>query len=213
MLDLSGHKPLACGHLREVYQHPRQADTLIKLMRADIVAKRWNGAMRWYKRLPRTRHYSGFVRELKESIAFQARFPNAVPPIAKALGLVETSLGLGLLVEKVSAFDRLAPTLRAYLEEHGFTPKIEAEVEAFFEGLLRCDVIVGDIHSRNIVYGHDSHGGPRLVMIDGYGEKNIIPRCSMSKRMNRWNTLRHRKRLLAQLRQYPSDGNLDKAEI
>ncbi len=207
MLNLKNLTPLACGHLRYVYQHPECAQRLIKIMRADVIDARWGGTWRWYKRLPRALHYTGFVRELKEYIAIQARFADAHPPIAATLGVVETDLGLGLVVEKIrSADSTLAPTLGALVKAHGFTPSIEAEFENFIAQLLQYNVIVGDIHPRNIVYGNDSRGGPRLVLIDGFGEKNIIPRCSMSRSINQWNTQRHRRRLLQTLRQFAVTG-------
>jgi len=64
--------------------------------------------------------------------------------------------------------------------------------------LVDAIVIVGDMHAWNIVYGSDSRGGPRLILIDGFGEKNIIPMASMSRRFNARNTARLYRRMRAQ---------------
>ena len=116
------------------------------------------------------------------------------------IGIVETDLGLGLISEKVVGTDgALAPTLAAIYEPAGFTADLDAALEVFLDGLLKANVIAGDMHAWNIVYGSDSRGGPRLVMIDGFGEKHTIPLSSMSRAINRYRTLRLYRRMLAQL--------------
>ena len=93
----------------------------------------------------------------------------------------------------------LAPTLAAVYERRGFTPALEAALDTFLGGLLDCNVIVGDMHAWNIVLGSDSRGGPRLVMIDGFGEKHAIPLSSINRAINRYRTRRLYRRMLAQL--------------
>jgi len=200
VLLLSTAEPIAVGHLRSVYQHPVHANELVKVMRADALAKRWNAPGRWHKRLPRTRHFVQYLRELKEFIVARARAPEVDVPIARMIGVVDTDLGLGLVSEKVVGVDgALAPTLAALYSRRGFTPEIDGALAAFLAGLLDGNVIVGDMHAWNIVYGSDSRGGPRLVMIDGFGEKHAIPISSMSRAVNRYRTKRLYKRMLAQL--------------
>jgi hypothetical protein len=200
ILRLASGTPLAVGHLRSVFQHPLQSDQLIKVMRADAVASRWNAPGRWHKRLPRTRHYVGYLRELKEYIGARARAPDVDVPIARMIGVVDTDLGLGIVSEKVvDAEGDLAPTLAAVYEKRGFSPELDAALAAFLRGLLDGNVIVGDMHAWNIVYGSDSRGGPRLVMIDGFGEKHAIPISSMSRAINRYRTRRLHQRMLVQL--------------
>ena len=200
VLQLADRAPLAVGHLRYVFQHPQNRNELVKVMRADAVAARWNRKSRWAKRLPRTRHYIGYLRELKEYIAARARAAHGEPPIARMIGLIETDLGLGLVSEKVVGADGgLAPTLAAIYERKGFTPELNRELATFLDGLMDSNVIVGDMHAWNIVYGSDSRGGPRLVMIDGFGEKHAIPISSMSRAVNRYRTRRLYRRMLEQL--------------
>ncbi len=134
VLNIAAVEPLAVGHLRSVYQHPSQHDELIKVMRADAVASRWNGPGRWHKRLPRTRHLVGYLRELKEYIGARARAPDVDVPIARMIGVVDTDLGLGLVSEKVVDADgALAPTLAAVYAKRGFTPELEVALAAFLK--------------------------------------------------------------------------------
>ncbi len=199
-LALASATPLAVGHLRYVFQHPGRDDVLIKIMRADAGAARWNAPRRWLKRVLRARHYVGYLRELKEYIAAGARAPHVDAPIARMIGVIETDLGLGLVSEKVvGAEGALAPTLAAIYEQSGFTPDLNAALDVFLEGLLDANVIVRDMHAWNIVCGSDSRGGPRLVLIDGFGERHAIPLSSMSRTINRYRTRRLYRRMLAQL--------------
>lgn len=202
MLHLMTTPVLATGQLRQIFQDPRDPRLLIKVLRADAIERRWGARAPWYKRLPRALHYGGFIRELKEYIATRARTPGRDAPIARVIGVVDTDLGLGLVTEKVySAEGGLAPTLAAlYERERGFNAAIESELERFLDGLLACNVIVGDMHAWNIVLGSDSRGGERFVLIDGFGEKHVIPVASMSRRFNARNTRKLYRRMREQLR-------------
>jgi hypothetical protein len=197
MLRLSQTQPLAAGRFRLVFAHPDDPLLLVKVLRAEIVTAR---AGRWLKRRSRVRHYGLYLREIQESLALAARFPDASSPIARTLGTVVTDLGLGLVAELVrDAQGAPAPTLETLVRERGFTDELRALLDALLAELMRCDVIVGDMHPRNIVYGSDSGGGPRLVLIDGFGEKNALPLCSMSRAFNRHNTRRRIKVLMRKI--------------
>lgn len=200
ILELSHLKPLALGHQRAVHQHPHDPDLLVKTMRPESVATRWQGRRNWVRRLPRTQHYFSYVREMKEYVASRVQ-PGARPPIVRIVGLVDTDLGLGLVCEKVRGPDGgMAPTLlQSWLDHGGEPPWAAAALEALRDDLLRCNVIVGDLNAANLVYGSDSAGGPRLVMIDGFGEKHAIPLNSMSRRYNRHTIRRLYRRMLRDL--------------
>lgn len=201
MIELSTRTPVAIGQLRKIYQHPDAPELLIKVLRPEAIVARWGGARRWYKRIPRALHYTGYVRELKEYIAIQARAPESDPPIARMVGVVATDLGLGLVSEKVRDENGApGPTLaRLYEDNRGFPAWVEEALAVFLRDLQRCNVIVGDLHAWNLVYGSDSRGGPRLVLVDGFGEKNVLPRNSASRFLNQWNNRRLFRRMRKQL--------------
>ena len=214
MLTLAHLQPLAIGHQRAVYQHPERDDLLIKTMRPEAVARRWNARGRWVKRLRRSRHYVGFLRELKEYIAVFTHIPDGNPPIARIQGLLETDLGLGLVCEKVRGPDgKIASTLHALYRQHGGEPPwAAAALEEFERELLRYNVIVGDLNAANLVYGSDSRGGPRLVLVDGFGEKSAIPISSMSTVINRHFIHRRYRRMLRDLAQPVSTWSLPRTD-
>jgi hypothetical protein len=200
MLTLSHLPPVITGHQRAVYQHPHDAALIVKTMRPESVAHRWDAPGRWYKRLPRVRHYVSYLREIKEYIAAHT-CPDPDPPIARIVGLVETDVGLGLVCEKVRAPNgEMAPTLhQCWVENGGEPPWARPALEVFLESLLRHNVIVGDLNAANLVFGSDSRGGPRLLMVDGFGEKGAIPLSSMSRVFNRHFIRRRYRRMLRDL--------------
>jgi hypothetical protein len=208
-LVLSELTPLKTGNLRDVYQHPQQPALLVKIVRPDAIARRWDNAG-WFKRLPRARHYGGFVRELKEYIALRAQAPREVAPIAHMLGIVDTDLGLGLVSEKIVGADgAMAPSLHALCRANGGVAPAwtVAALDTLYAELLRFNVIVGDLHAGNIVHGSDSRGGaPRFFLVDGFGETNFVPLNSMSRWRNARHTLHQFRRLQRELVQLQGEG-------
>jgi PhoP regulatory network protein YrbL len=193
MLVLSHLQPLTIGNLRAVYQHPENPALLIKTLRPEAVARRWDAPDKWIKRLPRARQYTGFVRELKEYAAVRARYPNEVAPIARVAGIEDTDVGLGLVNEKVvDAQGDIAPSLHSAYRRSGGAPTwADSALEQLLSDLLRFNVIVGDLHASNVVYGSDSRSpSARLILIDGFGDKNLLPRNTMSRALNQLNTRR-----------------------
>jgi PhoP regulatory network protein YrbL len=198
MLTLAHQSPLALGNLRAIHQHPLHAQLLIKTLRPEAVARRYEAPGRWLKRLPRARQYTGFARELKEYMALVARAPIGIAPVARMVGIVETDLGLGLVSEKiVDANGAIAPSLHAiYRQNGGASAWTDAALDKLLEELLRFNVIVGDLHASNVVFGSDSRdAAPRLILVDGFGEKNVLPLKSVSRWFNQRNTQRVYRRL------------------
>lgn len=184
MFRLAEAEPIATGHVREVYQHPDDPDLLIKVIASGSIEERWNRAP-WYRRMARSGPYKDFVREFREYVSSIYTGGYDDVPIARVVGLDMTDIGLGQIVEKVRTPDgRLAPTLHDWVKAEGYTAHTQAELDGFHARLLSHNVIAADLHAWNVVYGEDSRGGPRLVMIDGFGEKNIIPHCSMNRAHN-----------------------------
>jgi hypothetical protein len=205
LLRLTGVEPLALGHLRAIYPHPGDPDLLIKLMRADAVAKRWGPGASWVKRVPRALHYTGFLREISEALMLAARHPEANVPVARPQGLVDTDLGLAIVVEAVRGEDgALGPTLDGLVRRDGAAAALRGQVDALFADLARCGVIVGDVHPGNIVFGQTARDrrlgqAPRLTLVDGYGEKFFVPLPSMSRFVNDWQRQRVYRRLLRKI--------------
>jgi len=185
--------------MRYVFPHPDRPDAVIKVIRPDMLEARWGGRRGWLKRRARARQYTVYLRELREYVALRAREPVAAP-FVRIFGLVETDLGLGQVVECVRGEDgALAPTLDVLVARHGLADWIREGVDGLFDELLRHRVVLSDMHIGNVVYGHSGDEPLRFVLIDGFGEKNVVPLCSMSERFNTRNTRRLYARLARQM--------------
>lgn len=205
MLQLRHSKPIASGQHRLVFQHPDASDRLVKVMRPEIVHLRGHDGP-WYRRLARTGPYRGFVREFNEYLASR-HASGGLSPLARVLGLEDTDMGPGLVVEKICTADgRLALDLDAWIRRDGLTEVVQVALDLLLAQLLEHNVIAADLHAWNLVCEEKPGEKPRLVMIDGFGEKNIIPLSSMSRRKNAARTRSKFRRMLERIQTNPSEA-------
>jgi hypothetical protein len=207
LLRLAGNEPLARGLMRHVYAHPHRDDVLVKVVRADAIEQRFRGARGWLRSRARARQYGVYLRELGEYVALRAREPVAAP-IVRVYGLVETDLGLGQVVERLHGEDGgLAPTLERLVLRHGDAAWIRDGVERLFDDVLAFGVILSDMHVGNIVHGIGADGVPRFTLVDGFGEKNVVPLCSMSRRYRMHVVRKLQRKLHGQLQRLLATGS------
>ena len=186
MILLKASEPVARGELHDVYQHPGDADLLIKVPRPNRAARRWRPKRRW--RLYRRRYgiYTGWLREIRECIAARARHAEPPASLQRLAGFAETDLGLALVVGKVTGRDgTLAPTLASVVRAGGFTGELRDRLAGLADEVIARDIVLGDLHERNILCGVDAAGSDRLVIIDGVGDKTLIPINTLFRGFNR----------------------------
>lgn len=192
-LDLASQPPLVVGGERLIFQHPADPHLLVKVMDSQERARRRaeHPIKHWHKRFRRS-PYQGYLTELAEYVASQT--PDAPPrdvPLARVLGLVQTTLGLGLLAEKITAPDGgLAPTLRETVRRDGLSADMRAALDVFFQALADAHVVINDLGPSNIVVGANADGRDGLWLIDGFGNKQAIPFFAMNKTWNRRRMMR-----------------------
>jgi len=188
-LDLTSAQPIAEGAERRVYLHPHQPALLIKIvkpLRRKGAGKR-PPLRHWHKRFQREGLYRSHLAELAEYAAARHHAGHDWNvPMARILGLIQTSEGLGLLVEKISGESgALAPTVQAIVDEHGLEPALAQALDALFDTLADHHIILNDVSARNIVLGRNADGRHGLYLIDGFGSKQAIPLYALSKALNR----------------------------
>jgi hypothetical protein len=190
VLKLAGTEPIAQGNKRLVFQHPHDPDLVVKVMRPEVVQARWGAGARWYKMNRRHGHYVNFVREIGEQIALRVRVHGPVPCVQRFEGLVDTDFGLGLIAVKLrDRAGNLAPTLASVVLKEGLTAELEDRLNAFLQQALACNLVIGKLHTLNLVYAWDPDvGEARLVMIDGIGEKTVVPFLNLAGWINRRHT-------------------------
>ena len=200
LLHLKHLKPVAIGRQRYVFVHPHDPGLIVKVVTEGYVARRSNKGgrpyKRWHKNCIRARHHQVFLREIKEHLALRAAESALSRYVQEIVGFVETDVGMGVMSRAVrDRSGNLAPTLRTLLEEGRFDETGRRHLDEFFEWLLRSVVVIGDLNAGNLVYGFDPENGDHFVVIDGIGDKNIIPLSSMSMRLNRMSKQRRIRRI------------------
>lgn len=177
------------GNRRLVFEHPDDPALLVKVMKPG--SYRDDGQplrLKYYKRRRREGVFAYFVREIAEYVAL--RISGAARgvelPICPVYGIVETSLALGLVVEKIT--DRggnLAPTLRDLIERRAFDAFKKRKLSEFLDTLVDNHVVVYELSADNIVFA-EADGG-RFICVDGMGSRTLIPIHTWSKTANAWN--------------------------
>ena len=143
LLELKGSRPLVSGAYRDVFQHPLEDHHLVKVIKPLFVERQARRARR-YDYLRGIGAYKGLLREVEKYLVLRSRGQHGLPFIQHFAGIVETDLGLGMVVRKVRGPDgRLAPTLAAIVRTRGLSAELVGRVRA-----LRDDVIA---HPSNLV--------------------------------------------------------------
>lgn len=188
VLSLKDRQPIAKGGLRLVYEHPDDPSLLVKVMRPEAVANRYGKGQPWYKRRRRFRQYVLFAREALEFLATWASHGRTLSIAQRVAGFVETDMGLGLVTDAVRGPDgALAPTLATLVDRRIFDSEAEEALEEFLSELLTCDLVIADLHERNLVYAAGENGKRRFVLIDGIGASTILPLKAFIPSLNRRN--------------------------
>jgi hypothetical protein len=192
MLLLKDAEVVAAGSTRNVYRHPDNPSLLIKVIRPAAIEARFGSGAPWYKfKRRRYRHLIAYLREIREQIAVHALGGEYPPFLQKIVGIVETDLGMGFVVEAVLGRDgNFAPTVAELIRRGQLDRSIRAKLDQFLDALVASPVIVADLNPSNVVLGFTPEQGEHFVLIDGIGFKNIIPLERMSTFANRWGKAR-----------------------
>lgn len=203
VLILKDSTPVARGGNRHVFFHPENKDLLIKVnspvAHKRFTRKRWLG--KFFQRRYLCYRYRFVMRETWEYIASYAFEDKRPAFIQQVVGFVDTDFGLGYVTKAERDGDgNLAPTLKRLAEEGRFDETVKKDLKTFLTWYLNHPVICGDFCEGNIVHAWDEQIGSYFVLIDGLGEKNVIPFNTLSKRFNRMTKLRKIRQMLNRLK-------------
>ena len=194
---------LGSGTQKLVYQHPEDATKVIKVMSPSRAGEDGGivnqGALR--------RHYAHgiyrqFRRELlqylqlcKNSYA-EKRF---VFPIETPHGFVATDQGLGLITEKIIGPSGEAEVLFDLCESGRFGAKHAQALAQFFDACCDLHIVFGEVNKAGILYTESRTGHPEFVLVDGIGEKLLIPLRRLSKTISSRYVRKVEQKILQQL--------------
>jgi len=202
-LDLSQARLLAQGGDRYVFQHPHEPALLVKVMdmEARAVYLEARPFKRWYKQFQRESAYRVYLNEITEYVTTSTSASGVWQvPLARIVGLAQTSLGLGLLAEKITdAAGNMAPTVSDLVKRGEFDTALAQRLDRFFEDLADAHIVIHDISASNIACGRNAEGREGLYLIDGFGVLPLIPTYAWSRRLNRKRIMRKYAELRARM--------------
>ncbi len=184
-IDLSESQPIANGTVRSVFDFPGQPDLLIKVFTRsqDRVSHRLGKRLVW--RLFPEAQYRSTLKELECELRVSLKLGADIEhsPLSRMLGVVQTTRGAGVVVERIAGLDGgLAPKLSEVCRGGLDATALEA-LNVFVGQMFDLHIVARDIKRSNIVYGTRG-AGQACFLIDGYGERNLIPLRSLSQRLN-----------------------------
>ncbi|QMT59830.1 YrbL family protein [Legionella sp. PC997] len=180
LIHLTDQEFLAKGRRCLVYRHPHDLNLLIKVTNPELHQR--NGyKTKLSQCIPlfyQFRFSKSYARELLENIYLRFKQNFLFPPFLQTVvGFTDTNYGFGLIVKAEKSIDgTCAKNLRTILHDGLFTEEMQKKLDAFCESLISCDISVHDLQPRNLVFAYDTfRGEEHFVLIDGIGEKTLIP--------------------------------------
>lgn len=175
------------------------SDRLIKVLRPDKYRHHSLSPSR-FRSL-----YRIYQQELSEYLWLRGVSLNAPPLVAPFYGLVDTNYGLGMEVARITTCDgKLAPTLDDLIRLDSVTEDMRAGVDRLARKLSDLGVVVSDFKSHNLALLPD---GTNFCLVDGLGEKLLLPLRSWFQVYSRFSLEQARRKL-----QHKIDRGICRAE-
>lgn len=203
MIKIKNCKKIGQGTVKDVYQHPVHEDQVIKIIKPSLVAGDGGFAKHGaFKRSMYQGIYRQFRREFIQYLQLcknnygQGKFTF---PVETPYGLVATDQGLGIVVEKILAPDGQGWTLEDLAKGPGLSPNHHEALAHFFDECVRLHIVFGEVNYAGLMYTESRTGSPEFVLVDGIGEKLLIPVRAMSSRINARYVRKVQQRIMQQL--------------
>ncbi|MHA7877208.1 YrbL family protein [Roseivivax sp.] len=185
LLNLRDTQRLAGGSERHVFRIEGRTDVVVKVMRSKYLRSLRMADDRtllgWLKV---RRAYALFRREQKAlgDVMLRAAIREEMPPVMGFRGYILTEKGLGQIVEMIADENGgVAPSLHDQLQGDSVTEAQIGALNSFVAQLYDWHVVAHDLSPKNIVWN-----GPqaRYVLVDGFGDRALLPLKSWNRRLN-----------------------------
>jgi len=188
MLLTKNLKLLGQGTQKIVFEHPVYSDKIIKIMNPKHATADGARARQHYLRAHRSQGiYKQFRRELLQYLQLcknsYAKL-NYTFPIETVYGMIGTDQGLALVAEKITSPNGSVVSVYDLDEDNSFNKSHADALDKFFNECCNLHVVFGEVNIAGIMYTEQRHGIPEFVLVDGIGDKLLIPFRSMSKTIN-----------------------------
>jgi len=206
MLLSKNLKLLGQGTQKIVCEHPDDANKVIKVMKPEHATADGGRAGQHYMRAHRSQGiYRQFRRELLQYLQLcknnydDHKF---IFPVETTYGFIATDQGLGLITEKITSPTGSPVTLYEISTQNLFNDKHKKALDQFFDECRKLHVVFGEVNIAGIMYTEQRQGIPEFVLVDGIGEKLLIPFRAMSKTINSRNVRKVENKIKSQLSYY-----------
>lgn len=203
IITINQLKFLGQGTQKLVYEHPHDSNKVIKVMKPENATSDGGRANQHYLRSHRSQGiYRQFRRELLQYLQLCKNHYDShqfLFPIETVYGFVGTDKGLGLVTEKIIGPKEESITLDNLIKKNMFGEQQQRALDKFFEDCCKYHVVFGEVNVGGIMYTEQRQGYPEFVLVDGIGEKLIIPFRAMSKSINSRNVKKVERKIKSKL--------------
>ena len=188
-IDLSGKSPIANGTKRVVYSVPGNEDLVVKLFRADQTPDKQRSA-KIYRKINWLRDPIVFNQnkyDLRELTKHHKKYGDIIWNFfpKTELQLVKTSEGEGLVQLKIKNADgTLSPSVEAYVADKGYTDQLKSALMQLKNFLSVHHIVIRDLSIKNLIVQNEAENNLKIVMIDGFGNSDIIKLVDYSNYLN-----------------------------
>lgn len=203
MLQLEQCERLGQGTVKLVYQHPDKPEWVVKIIRPELVAG--DGGFAKHGRFKRSFAqgiYRQFRREIIQYLELSKKsYPQtgAVFPMETPYGLIPTNQGLGLVTEKILGPEGQPQTLEHLAKTGALQPSHFEALARFFDTCVDLHLVFGEVNDAGLMYTESRTGQPEFVLVDGIGEKLLIPVRSWFRSVNTRYIRKVQRRIMAQV--------------
>lgn len=206
MLLTKNLKFLGQGTQKIVFEHPVDSDKIIKIMNPKHATADGARAKQHHLRAHRSQGiYKQFRRELLQYLQLckssYAKLTYTFP-IETVYGLIGTDQGLGLVTEKITSPNGSVVSVYDLNEDNSFDQIHANALDNFFNECCNLHVVFGEVNIAGIMYTEQRHGIPEFVLVDGIGDKLLIPFRSMSKTINSRNVRKVEAKIKSKIKYY-----------
>ncbi len=203
VINIDDCQYLSRGTVKLVFAHPRFPDSVIKVINPKAVDELGQFARQSsWKKKRKLGIYRYFQREVEQYLRLcRAHYsiPTSTFPIAIPRGFVQTSIGLGLISELIRNDDgAIAPTLTQLVAAKQFSAIHAKALETFFQRCIDLHIVFGEVNSAGLLFTTTRSAEPQFVLVDGIGEKNLIPFKTWSFEINKRRVLKVREQILSE---------------
>ena len=210
MLFIRNLKQIDAGTQKHIYEHPSDTDKIIKVMKPEHATPDGGRYGQHKLRAHRSQGiYRQFRRELLQYLQLcKSHYGelNFTFPIETVYGFIATDQGLGLVTERIISPNGKSISIYDLVREEVFTKKHAQALDRFFDECCAMHVVFGEVNIAGIMYTEQRQGISEFVLVDGIGEKLIIPFRSISKTINTRNIRKVEQNIKSQIPFYQTTG-------